>query len=307
MKCIDYNSYELSQKEKKEYILAASLLICAVLYLFYSTVVVIPAAVIIACVTIKFYAAYKAKKRKNMLVIQFRDMLYSFSASVGAGRHMAEALLEAEKNLKVLYSEDTSMIEELRLMNKRISELHEDEETLLRDLGKRSGIKDITTFTEVYYICRNTGGDLVKVIGITTQMLIDKLTIVRDIESYTAQKKFEGRVIALLTPGIIFFLNIISPGYLTPLYSGVMGRGIMTAALILTVIGSVISVKIMDVGIWDDESNKLHKRDCAEKTRKENKKAGTAEYNQRTSRFYKQISTAFKRRTCTYDRYSKNS
>lgn len=307
MKCIDYSVYELSEKEKREYIFAASVLISVVLYIFYSTALVIPASVILAAASQRVYAAYKAKKRKELLIIQFRDMLYSFSSSVGVGRHMADALLEAEKNLSVLYEKDTPMIKELNVMNKRISELHEDEEMLLKDLGRRSGIKDITVFTEVYYICRNTGGDLVKVIGITTQILIDKLTIVRDIESYTAQKKFEGRAIALLTPGIIFFLNIISPGYLDPLYSGVQGRMIMTIALFFTMIGCVISEKITDVGIWNDESNILSNTNFAKKRRKETQKEGTTECNQRTSRFYKQISTAFKCRTCTYDSDSKDS
>ena len=44
-----------------------------------------------------------AERRMNLLTVQFKDLLYSLSASVAAGRQMGEALVEAEQNLAVMY------------------------------------------------------------------------------------------------------------------------------------------------------------------------------------------------------------
>lgn len=287
MELTDYRVYELSKKERTEFLTAASILISMLLYLFYNTAAVILPAVLFAVYSVRFYEAYKAAKRKNILISQFRDMLYSLSASLGAGRHMTEALVEARSDLLLLYDEDTPMIRELTGMKLRSEAANENAEDMLLDLGRRSGVRDITTFAEVYRICRSTGGDLVKVIGITSQMLLDKLTIVRDIESYTAQKRFEGKVIALLPPLIILFLNMTAPDYLSPMYGSFSGRAVMTAALLSMICGYAAAGRITDIGMWRNEDDKLCKRIFCKNKSKKAERARATERHGGTSRFYK--------------------
>lgn len=256
MKMIDYDIYELSKKESTQYLVLASILIATILYLFYNTLLVIFPSVICAGFTERLYATYKAAGRRDILITQFRDFLYSLSASADAGRHMEESFKDARTDLLLLYDEESPMIKELDSMITRNEAANESVEQMLLDLGKRSGIRDITTFAEVCRICGSTGGDIVKVIGITSQMLLDKLTIVRDIESYTAQKKFEGKVIAILPPTVILFLNLTAPVYLAPMYNCFAGRIIMTAALFLMIFGYAAAQKITDIGIWSNENDK---------------------------------------------------
>lgn len=296
MKLTDYRVYELSKKERTEFLIAASILISLLLYLFYNTAVVFLPAALCAVYSLRFYEAYKAAKRKDLLISQFRDLLYSLSASVGAGRHMTEALAEARSDLRLLYDEDTPMIRELAWMNSRSEAANESAEEMLLDLGRRSGVRDITTFAEVYRICISTGGDLVKVIGITSQMLLDKLTIVRDIESYTAQKRFEGKVIALLPPLIILFLNMTAPDYLAPMYGSLQGREVMTAALLSMVCGYAVSGRITDIGMWRSEDEKSRKRIFCKNKIKKAERTRAAECHGGTSRFYQQARTSYERR-----------
>ena len=256
MKTIDYDIYKLSKKEKTEYLISVTILSSVLLYLFYNTTLVVLPAILCACLTEGYYAAYKAKKRRDVLIEQFRDLLYSLSDAVAAGRHMTEALKDARSDLLLIYDENTPMIKELEIMKKRIEAANESAEELLLDLGSRSRVRDITAFAEVCRICSNTGGDIVRVIGITSQMMLDKLTIVRDIESYTAQKKFEGKIIALLPPLIILFLKLTAPDYLLPMYESMAGRIIVTAALLLMICGYIAAQKITDIGMWNDENDK---------------------------------------------------
>ena len=280
MKPIDYHSYTLSRREKWKFLSVMTVCATVVLYLFYHTMTVILVAFFFALYAQRFYVQGKIKKRKEILILQFRDLLYSLSASIGAGRHMSEALFCARTDLALLYEEGTPMLEELDRINWCIHASNENEEKLLYDLGKRSGVRDITAFAEIYYICLSTGGDLVRVVGITSQMLLDKLTIVQDIRSYTAQKRFEGKMIAVIPPFLLFFLTLTSPEYLLPLYIGTEGRILMTLALILLVMGYLLADHITDISMWEDEDDK---KLLQRKERKKGKTASAAKCDCRTA------------------------
>ena len=284
MTLIDYDRYSLSTKEKQGFLLAAGATGFILLYLFYDTWLVILPAVLSALYGQRFYARKKIDARREFLAVQFRDLLYSLSASIGAGRHMGEALIEAGENLRLLYEADTPMMTELAQMRQRISAAGESEERLLYDLAARSKVRDIGTFAEIYSICRKSGGDLVRVIGVTSQVLLDKLTIQQDIRSYTAQKRFEGKVIGIIPPIILLFLRITAPDYLLPLYTGMEGRILMTIALILVIFGFLSADRIMNIGIWENGTDET----VFQETKRETKKAGRAEeHSIRTSGFYK--------------------
>lgn len=123
------------------------------------------------------------------------------------------------------------MVEELKLMEIRINENKESDIDVLIDFADRSGCEDIRNFVQVYMTCRTMGGNLEQVLKNTTEILVDKMSIQREIKTLTAQKKLEGKIITLMPAGVILLLNILSPDYMEPLYLTFAGRLIMTAAL----------------------------------------------------------------------------
>lgn len=227
----DYSTYELSPREKRRYFTAAYLCIFVMCMLFYKNIFFSLACGFGAVFFEKEYAAHLAVKRRRELSQQFRDLLYSLSASVAAGRQMGEALSEAYGNLGLVYDEHTPMMEELRAFDVGIRENHICDETFLTGLAARSGIEDIRNFVDVYVTCRETGADLEEVIENSTQVLMDKIDIEREIHALTAQKQFEGRVITVMPLLVIFCLNVFSPDYLEEMYATAAGRLIMTACM----------------------------------------------------------------------------
>ena len=253
METIDYFNYKLSRKEKTDCIITVFILASVILYLFYRSLLMIPVAAAAAALSPGVYGRMLAAKRREMLLTQFQDLLYSVSGSVSAGRHMGEALSEACDSLSLLYAEDTPMMQELDRMMTLRSVSNAGDEELLKELGKRSGIRDISTFADVYYIARDTGGDLVHVVNLASSMLTDKFQVRRDIRAYVAQKKFEGMVISLMPPCMLLMLNMMSSEYLEPLYTTSAGRLVMTLALAAEAAGFYISYRITDIGVFDEE------------------------------------------------------
>lgn len=229
---IDYSRYELSVKEKYGFLGVGYICICAVFYLFYHSLFFALISGLLVILFIVPFENWKAEKRRVLLITQFKDMLYSMSAYVATGVQIADALEGCLDNLKSMYDEKSPMVMELSSMVLNIRENKESEIRLLQDLANRSHCEDIDNFVQVYVSCTVTGGDLEKVLKNTIDILMDKINIEREIRTFTAQKKLEGNIITIMPVMVILFLNLFFPEYLSPLYTTVSGRVLMTGALI---------------------------------------------------------------------------
>ncbi|MCI7300152.1 type II secretion system F family protein [Ihubacter massiliensis] len=228
---VDYSQYELSVKEKAKFLAAGYVVSFAVLFLFYHSIPFSLAGGFLPYFLIDRYENYLAGKRRALLTTQFKDLLYSLSASAAVNQQIGEALKSSLDNLSLIYSPKTPLIEELKHMVKAISENRESDIRLLMDFAERSHCEDIDNFVQVYMTCRTMGGDLEKMLKSTTEILVDKINIEREIKTMTAQKKFEGKIISVMPLIVILFLNVFSPDYLEPLYTTLAGRMIMTIAI----------------------------------------------------------------------------
>ena len=246
---IDYNTYVFTQKEKKTYYAVSCIVIFLVGYIFYHSLFI----AVIACFTSKLgegiYRKYKIRRRRETLKESFRDFLYSLSSSINAGRQMSEAIIEAYHALSSVYDEETPIIRELYLMKVNLEEKRVSEEVLLKDFARRCGIDEIVSFAEIYATCRETGANVAEIINKTIEILMDKLAINKEIKTITAQKMLEARIISLMPLIIVVFLNIVSPGYLQPMYDSIAGNLIMTLALGMIASSYYIMSKLSEVDL----------------------------------------------------------
>ena len=226
-----YLYYELNLNEKIRYLILSVLGLMAIAYLFYHSIILFLMFSCIAYPGLNRYRSYLAEKRRKQIKEQFRDILYSISASVSTGRQMPEALFEAEQSMKLIYKEDSLIVLELNNMVKRLNEYRESEEEILKDFALRTGIEDISDFVDIYLTCRETGGDLIRVLTKASEIIMDKITIEKEIRTITAQKQFEAKILTAIPLIILFFLQMVSPDYLTAMYDGIKGRILMTIAL----------------------------------------------------------------------------
>ncbi|MDO4869667.1 MAG: hypothetical protein Q4A65_05205 [Bacillota bacterium] len=237
----------MNEKERILFYVCCYVCIAFAVYLFYHSALLSLASGFLARYVRPFYETYRIRRRMNELSMQFRDLLYSISASIAAGRQMQEAIVEARGNLSVMYDDDAYIMSELSHMTRCIVDNHESDRILLEDFARRSGHEDIRNFVQVYSTCRNMGGDLERIISRASAIITDKMDIEREISTITAQKKLEGRLIALMPPAMLLALNMVSQSYIAPLYSTLSGRLIMTACLAAGVYGVWLMEKISNI------------------------------------------------------------
>ena len=119
---IDYSKYDLSNKEKYRFLATGYACIFAVMYLYYHSLFFSFAggALVLCCITP--YKAWKAEKRRTLLLTQFKDLLYSLSSYTAANLQLSEALEGSLENMRLLYDEDSPLVVELDYMVRNIKE-----------------------------------------------------------------------------------------------------------------------------------------------------------------------------------------
>ncbi|MDR1816091.1 MAG: type II secretion system F family protein [Clostridiales Family XIII bacterium] len=197
----------------------------------------------------RHYKKMLAERRRKQLSVEFKDLLLSLSSSFQTGRHMGEAIREARENLLLIYREDAPINVEVAQMVRRIEQGGESERDVLFDFATRSGSEDARNFADVYYTCLTTGGDIVKVVNRTAEVLIEKMAIRREIEMLMAQKQYEAKLLAGIPLLILAYLRFSSPDYIACLYDTVFGTMLMAGALAALAASVLWSSKIMEIEV----------------------------------------------------------
>lgn len=236
-------------KDKIIFIIICYLGVFVTTFLFYNSLLLSILSFFLYPLFKKPYIRYIEKRRIRNLQNQFRDLLYSLSASFASGRQMTEALIEAKKTMEEMYPEDAPIVRELNIMTGQLKEAKEAEEKVLIEFAARCKLADITTFVDVYVTCRSTGGNMERAILSTVKVLLEKMEIQEEIRVMTSQKKLEGKIITSLPFLILILLRFTSPSYLAVLYETFMGRLIMTGALVLICMAYTLIEKITNIEV----------------------------------------------------------
>lgn len=246
---IAINKYEFSNREKYIFVVGVVLSGLVLSILFYRNL-------LFSFVIIPFYKKIESialekivEKRVHEYTVQFKDFLFSVSTAVGAGRSMKNAIKETIPELKDIYGDDSLLAGELVKAYHRMEIGGEDDVSVLMDLAVNSSIEDCIDFVTIYSVCKSSGANMVLAINKTASVIIEKMTIEREIRELVRRKEMEGLLIFAMPFIVIAFLNLCSPEYIAPLYETLIGRVIMTAVIgssigIYTMIKKIVSVEI---------------------------------------------------------------
>lgn len=245
----NYDYYVMSSAEKSFYTVVGIAIFALIGFTFYRNVII---AAIVGALGI-FFPDYMYKlllqKRKKNLNMQFKDLLYSISSSLSAGKSIERAFIEAPADLKMIYpDENADIIRELGYIINGLS-LNETIEDLLYDLAVRSGDEDIESFADVFVSCKRTGGNLIDIVRITSNIISDKIEIKREIATSLSEKKYEQKGMCALMLLLILGLTYMSGDYMDAMFTTGKGRIAMTVALAIFVASYLIGEKITNIEV----------------------------------------------------------
>lgn len=242
----DYTLYELTSLQRVAVTLCAVMVLLGIGYLFYHQLLL--ALLLIPCSAYgpRLLRRYLLQRRRASLNLQFKQMLFSLSSSLSAGRSVENAFREAVQDLRMLDPEGAGdMISELNIICARM-ENGEPIEDALYEFSKRAGMEDVERFADVFMVCKRTGGDLVEIVRRTSAIIGEKLDIQQDIAVSIAQKKFEAKALLVSPLMMVMFMSLSAGDYMQPMYTGA-GIAVSTLALIALFLCYLWTNKIMDI------------------------------------------------------------
>jgi tight adherence protein B len=197
---------------------------------------------------IVYFKLMKQIKRKEVFVRQFREALISMSNSLKAGTTLSTAIERCKTDLEntLRNQAEKPMLTELELMVSEINMGNNLAEVLL-GFQERNPIEEVDNFVNAAIITERTGGNLSEVMVNVCDMIGDRIEIKREIESLTAAKRGESKILTIAPLVILPAMLFISPSYLKPMYDTLLGKGLMALAFVLIIGNYILGKKIMDI------------------------------------------------------------
>ncbi len=188
----------------------------------------------------------KIRKQQVLLWGEFRDVMGILYSSTAAGGTMEKALRDTRQDMKASENRYPLLLPEFERMCLRMDRNIPVEE-VLSDFAVRSQDEDITYFVELLSIAKKSGGSLADIIHHTADMMNMRMEINSEIETILAGKRGELRVMLIVPPAILLYMNVCSPDYMAVLYDTLAGRFVMAMALAAYGIAAVIGRRILDI------------------------------------------------------------
>ncbi len=190
----------------------------------------------------KLLLVYLKHRRDTAFNDQLVDALVNMGNSLRAGFTLPQALDLVQREM------ENPMSQEMRLVVQEMR-LGVPVEEALQHLAERMPSQDMELLVTAVTISRDIGGDLTEVFDNIAETIRERKRIEGKIAALTAQGKLQGIVISLLPIGIALAINVLTPDFLTPMYTTLPGALMLAAVVVLEVLGLYFIYKITKIDV----------------------------------------------------------
>lgn len=244
----DYRKYSFTKRDWLEFVIVLLTKGIVISYLFYDSYQALFFTIPFALMDYRKQKDKKLQQQKRTLTLQFKSMIESLVTSLNAGYSLEHAFEDAKKDLKLVYTGEAHIFEELDIVLSGLR-MNIPLGRLLNDFGERSGIDDIQNFANVVMAAKKSGGNLIRIIQKTVNSISDKIAVEEEIETLITAKKYEERVMMIMPYGILFYLRVTNGEFLQVLYHNALGIMLMTLFLALIYLADLWASKIMEIQV----------------------------------------------------------
>src|ERR1035437_3067775 len=189
------------------------------------------------CVLPVVYIARVRNRRLRKFEEMLPEAIDLFNRSMKAG-HNIHAGLEtiAQDTVDPVRMEFRKVVEELALGSQLDQTLH--------NLGNRVPIIDLKFFVTGLILQRQTGANMVQVLGDLALLVGERLTLSAQMKAATAQQRFSAGLLCAMPIVVGIGFWILKPEYIQLLYTDETGQKFLTYAIVSEIVGILVIRKI---------------------------------------------------------------
>ncbi|WP_350449589.1 type II secretion system F family protein [Aminobacterium mobile] len=230
---------DLPLKLQEAFVLWLALLIVVPFLLFmfrgpFGLAVGLVAVIVIPVVMIRVRRQHRLQKFER----QIPPMLDMLSSGLRAGFSFLQSLQNAATQI------ESPLGDTLQQVVAEIS-LGLDLEDVLNRWVERVGSMDLELVVTSILIQKEIGGNLAKILENIARVMRDRQDVAAQMRALTSQGRLEGLIISVLPVVMAVIINIMNPGYLTPLFQTAFGQKMLGTAVFFGLVGIFVIQRIV--------------------------------------------------------------
>jgi tight adherence protein B len=119
----------------------------------------------------------------------------------------------------------------------------------LINLTERVPLVDVKFFVTAVMLQRETGGNLAEILDNLSYVIRERFKILRQVRVFTAQGRLTMMLLMGLPPIIIVLMEVMSPGFIKPLFTDPIGHVLVVAGICLQTIGYFVIRKVIQITV----------------------------------------------------------
>ncbi len=164
--------------------------------------------IVFGLIALPIYQSNLNQKRKQLLLVQFSDLMESLAGSFSAGQNIPDAFMDAYQLLSGQYGETSLISQEIEVVLIGLQNNYTIE-VMLTDFAMRSDLDDIRSFANTFVICNRLGGNMKSIVMEAKEIISAKIEIEMDIETTITEKKNELNIMMAMPFIIITMLGTL--------------------------------------------------------------------------------------------------
>ena len=218
------------------------------IYLFYNS---LWAGVLFSPGLLLFYKKWKKdclRKKEHEFRLQFGEALKTFMTALNVGYSVENAIRTIPKEMKLLLGENAIIIREFSYIIRQL-DMNITVEKAFLEFAERVNIEELYNFATVFSILKRSGGDMIQALKNTIGKICTAMEVQREIETMIAAKRMEFKVMTVIPLGIIVYMKISFPEFMSVLYRSIAGSFVMTGCLFSYVGAWYLGEKILEIEV----------------------------------------------------------
>ena len=199
-------------------------------------------AAIVAFFIPQKWMGQRRESRRDKLDEQLPEALSLIANSLKAGFGLLQSLGQAAEQID--HPLGTELAATIHEMN-----VGANADEALLALSERSGSYDLDLAVTAMLVQRSVGGNLAEILDTVAAMMRDRIRIRGEIKTLTSQQRLTGMVIGALPIGVGAMFLVISPDYITILFTHNAGRLMLGVAVVLELIGVMVINRIVAIEV----------------------------------------------------------
>ena len=180
----------------------------------------------------KIMLGFRAGRRQAAFADQLDDSLQLMAGSLRAGHSVLRAMDSVAMEAAAPTSEEFA-----RIINE--TRVGRDLTDALDEVADRMGSEDFTWVAQAIAIQREVGGNLAEVLDAVGHTIRERNAIRRQVKALSAEGKLSAIVLMALPFGVIAFISLTNPSYLSAFTESWIGYAMLAVAAVMMLVGGL--------------------------------------------------------------------